>query len=290
MYHEITEKHILPADSQVMVIRVDQSDPRDWMQSAPVCSLLSQHKISHCGITKAHHPLEISRVSLSGTFFVVTLEGQGQVWIDGEWQTLLPNQACIQPPFIANAMRSVKDEAWTFCWVRYRETQRNAPMVSINSPVYGPFHAEPLQRAVEGLHVEAGNQNRLAMTQMWVDLIQAYIRSFAEPYRADDRLEEVWTLVQGDLKEPWNVDRLAKIANLSREHLRRVSLETIGRTPMQHVTFLRMRKAAQILSTTELSVAEIAEEVGYSTANAFSDVFLRVTGLRPTAFREQTKS
>ncbi len=289
MYQEISEKHILPADSQVMVVRVDHSDPRDWMQSAPVCSLLSQHKIAHCGITRANHPLEISRVSLSGTFFLVTLEGEGQVWIDGEWQTILSNQACIQPPFIANAMRSVKDKSWTFGWVRYRETQRHAPMVSINSPVYGPFQAEPFQRAIEGLHAEAASQNRLGMMQLWVDLIQTYVRSFAEPYRTDDRLESVWSMVQADLKEPWNVERLAKIVGLSREHLRRVSLESIGRTPMQHVTFLRMRKAAQILSTTDNSVAEIAEEVGYSTANAFSDVFLRVTGLRPSAFREQTK-
>jgi len=61
-------------------------------------------------------------------------------------------------------------------------------------------------------------------------------------------------------------------------------IESIDRTPMQHVTFLRMRPAANLLSNTHLPVNEIAEQVGYATANSFSDTFLRLVGLRASAF------
>jgi len=51
-------------------------------------------------------PFEIVRVNLSGTFFFACLEGQGQVLIDGEWRTVGVGQACVQPPFIPNALRT----------------------------------------------------------------------------------------------------------------------------------------------------------------------------------------
>ena len=60
-----------------------------------------------------------------------------------------------------------------------------------------------------------------------------------------------------------------------------LSLATLGRPPMQHVIFIRMKKASQLVSETDESIAEIAERVGYSTANAFSETFLRCTASRP---------
>jgi AraC-like DNA-binding protein len=286
-HNQISEKHILAPGFERRVVRADATDPRPWMQQAPICTQLSQHRIAHCGILRSGHPIDISRRELSGTFFLGCLQGVGRVWIDGAWHKVGKGYACIQPPFIANSINSLPKSNWEFCWVRYRESKRVKPMVSVHTPVYAPYDSAPLGHAIRGLIDEASGRRSNTFMQRWVDLIQSYVMMFAQPYLSDDRLESSWNLVEEDLKEPWTIERLAKLAKMSREHLRRVSIETIGRAPMQHVTFLRLRRAAQLLSEHKLGVAEIAEEVGYSSSNAFSDTFQRWSGLRPAFFREK---
>ncbi len=276
-------------ETMIKVVQVDRNDDQPWLVSSPVCSMLNQHKIALCGIARTTRADDLARAPLSGPAFLACLSGRGKVRLGNEWIELSDDEACLQSPIGGPRLRSTSDEPWTFGWVSYRENSKTIPQVCADVRMRGPFTAAPLRHAIEGLHAEASNQRRLGIMESWVDLIQSYVRTFTEPFNNNDRLQVVWSRVQSDLKEPWSVDRLASMVGLSREHLRRVSLESLGRTPMQHVTFLRMRKAAGILTNSEASIAEIAEEVGYSTANAFSDVFLRFTGLRPSAFREQSR-
>lgn len=60
---------------------------------------------------------------------------------------------------------------------------------------------------------------------------------------------------------------------MSHEHLQLNSMATIVRAPMQHVTLPRMREVTELLANTQLSIAEIAKDVGYSASNPFSDTF-----------------
>ena len=65
------------------------------------------------------------------------------------------------------------------------------------------------------------------------------------------------------LDEEWTLDRLASAAHLSKEHLRRLCSSSLGRAPIQHVAFLRMHYAAELLATTDQTIAQIAQQVGY---------------------------
>ena len=49
----------------------------------------------------------------------------------------------------------------------------------------------------------------------------------------------------------------------------------------------RMKKAAELLSTTKLSVAEAAEQVGYINQSKFASVFKKQFGLSPLEYRRQ---
>jgi AraC-like DNA-binding protein len=271
------------------VIQVNRNDDRPWMVSSPVCNLLNQYKIVHCGLTQTVNPNDVARTPLAGPVFLACLDGRGRVRIGTNWIELEAGQACLQGVVKGQRLSQYNDESWTICWVAYQENTKTIPSNLLSTLIQEEFTADPLRCAIEGLHAEASTQQRLAAMQGWVDLIQSYVRLFTQPFLNNDRLHGMWTTIQSDLKEPWTIDRMAGMVGLSREHLRRVALESLGRSPMQHVTFLRMKKAADILQDTDVSIAEVAEEVGYSTANAFSDVFLRVTGLRPSAYRERLR-
>ena len=72
---------------------------------------------------------------------------------------------------------------------------------------------------------------------------------------------------------------------MSPEHLRRLCRKALGRSPMQHVIWLRMRKAAQLLASTDAKVDSVAKQVGYVNPFVFSNTFKKWIGWRPSEHR-----
>ncbi len=290
IHNDIRETDILGPDTRVLVVRANEEDRREWLSAAPVCDGLGTHRIAHCGIMHASRPFEIVRTKLSGTFFFACFEGEGLVLIDGEWKTVGAGQACVQPPFIPNALKTRRRKLWKFCWVRYQETPQTQSIVSLHAPALGDFDAAPLKCAIEGLHAEVQASRSLHVQQKWSDLTHGYVDSFAQPFRGNDRLIDVWKAVEGHLAEDWSLDRLAAIACVSKEHLRRLCYRSLGRSPVQHIAFLRMHYAAELLMTTDHKISQIARMVGYANQFAFSDTFKRWLGCRPSVYRKQGSS
>jgi transcriptional regulator GlxA family with amidase domain len=59
----------------------------------------------------------------------------------------------------------------------------------------------------------------------------------------------------------------------------------LGRSPIRYLAEWRMHVAAEILATTDTSVATIARRVGYDSEEAFSRAFKRARGLSPSHWR-----
>ncbi len=273
------------AASEFQVVRCDQSDPREWLVGSPVCNLLKPWHIAHVGILRARYPLEIKRRFQSGSFMMGCLKGEGAVLVDGQWKRLRAGQACLLPPFVLNTFKCVEGFDWDFCWVRYLETPEMKPIVTHHSPVLGPFDSFPLQSAIQGLYSESsGGQTPWALDR-WIELIQHYVMRFAQPQDYDERLWRTWQKVEKRLSYKWTLTELAELAHVSEEHLRRLCQRRYGRSPMQHLTFLRMQKAKQLLSSTDDKIETIARSVSYESLQTFSSLFKRWVGWSPSKFR-----
>jgi AraC-like DNA-binding protein len=267
------------------VTRTSREDARDWLADAPVCTALAQHGIVHVGIAEVVHPYAIRRPDLSGTFVMVCTGGEGQVWLEGKWASMRAGTACLAPPHAFHAYRAVPHQPWQIAWVRYQEPEGTLPIVNARAPVVAAFDGGPLSMAIEGLHREACGTALPAAMQLWVDLIQHYARTFAEPWRTDDRLRAAWQTVAQNLSADWPVEKLAAAVAMSAKQFTRLCRQSLGRTPAQHVTALRLQRAAKLLTTTEHKVEFIAREIGYRSVFTFSHTFKRFTGSRPSEYR-----
>lgn len=277
---------VLGKGTRYQVVRSDISDLRGWMQDGPVCHMLSQHHISHCGVMNAAPPFEIVRANQSGTFMLACLDGEGVILADGQWKRIRAGQACLLPPFVMNALKCLPGKSWDFAWVRYREARETRPIVSSISPVTGVYDAAPLKAAIEGLHAESAFANSPAALHHWSELVHHYVLRFAQPHTSDDRLWRVWQRVEANLARSWTLDELADIACMSGEHLRRLCRKELGRSPMQHLIYLRLQRARHLLSVTDDKVEVIAKAVGFESAFTFSNTFYKWIGWRPSEFRQ----
>lgn len=105
-----------------------------------------------------------------------------------------------------------------------------------------------------------------------------------------ERLRLLWKLVEQDPAEKWHTDKLAAEAGVSSSYFYKITERHYGTSPMQMVSRLRMRKAMALLTHTDLTIENIAVQVGYQTAYAFSNAFVRHQGTRPGAYRQQLLS
>jgi len=95
--------------------------------------------------------------------------------------------------------------------------------------------------------------------------------------------------MKAHLAEPLDLNRLARVAGISKFHLERVFNELTGTTPHHFLACLRMQRAKDLLLAPEPSITEVCMEVGYSSLGTFSKTFSTLVGISPQEFRAMTK-
>ena len=89
--------------------------------------------------------------------------------------------------------------------------------------------------------------------------------------------------------KPIRMVELAARLGVSEAHLRRRFRDAHAMTPRQYLAEVRIRRAADLLRTTQHEVKQIAQEVGYTNQQLFRRTFTRVLGMPPLRWRLQGK-
>ena len=98
---------------------------------------------------------------------------------------------------------------------------------------------------------------------------------------ADERLAVAIRRMHESPTKAWTVAQLAKEAALSRSTFFERFSRAVGVAPMEYLLGWRMALAKDLLRRKQITVAEVAERVGYSSASTFSVAFTRHVGLPP---------
>jgi AraC-like DNA-binding protein len=282
--HHLSETDIRAPGAEVWTVRADAADDRSWLASAPVCPMLLNYQVRHLGVAHMPSPFEIVRTRLGGSYFLACFGGEGRLLVDGAWSACRSGQAALLPPGTLHAFHTLKGGRWDFCWVRYQERPGQTPLAAAQTPVVALFDAEPLRLSVLGLYHECTTTAVPAAAEAWVALAHLYVLRFARPASLDPRLWRLWEKVATRLDHPWTVTEMAAEAHLSEKQLERLCLKHLGRNPRRQLIWLRMRQAAELLTTSDAKVETVATRVGYQNPFVFSTTFKRVMGWSPSTY------
>jgi AraC family transcriptional regulator len=103
------------------------------------------------------------------------------------------------------------------------------------------------------------------------------------------RLNRVQEYVGAHLGECISLDQLARAAGLSRMHFAAQFHAATGRRPREYVLQQRIDRAKEILSITDMPLAEVALTVGFQEQSYFSTVFRKLTDETPARWRQANK-
>ena len=84
-----------------------------------------------------------------------------------------------------------------------------------------------------------------------------------------------------------DLKQLAKIANVTPQHLIRLFRNSMGYTPVQYCFLIKITASIRLLLFTNDSVTDISIRVGFKSTNAYTKKFKDFTGITPTYFRKK---
>ena len=84
-----------------------------------------------------------------------------------------------------------------------------------------------------------------------------------------------------------SVEELSRELGMSRVHLYKKLLQITGKTPIEFIRVIRLKRAAQLLRESQLHVSEVAYEVGFNGPRYFSRYFKDEFGVQPSVYQEK---
>lgn len=245
---------------------------------------LATKGIVHLGVVDGISAAGGMVIGKRGQAMLVCFKRPTRIRMADGWKRFAPRTACLisSPVHI----RTRPEAGWAFAYIGYGD--RSGFSNLSGNPV--DFDAAPLVQAIRGLHAEAGVDSGHALLHHWVELIHGYVRIFAQPRQEDERILKAWSRISSDLRRDWSVEEMAVTAMMCAEHFRRLCLKTFGRSPMMHLSCLRVERAEELLRSTDMKIDSICDEVGYEYRSTFSNIFTKLVGMRPSSYRAAARN
>lgn len=107
-----------------------------------------------------------------------------------------------------------------------------------------------------------------------------------ELQKTNKQLASILSYIQGNYKTT-TLDDLSKEFHFSIPYLSKLIKTTTGHTFKEMIQTLKLNKAIELLSSTDLKIRDISETIGYENDTHFIRTFKKVYGLSPNQYRQQ---
>jgi transcriptional regulator GlxA family with amidase domain len=91
--------------------------------------------------------------------------------------------------------------------------------------------------------------------------------------------------IEGHIDQKITVDELSAMFNVSRRNFDRRFSKATGNTPIEYVQRAKIEAAKKAFETNRKTINEVMYEVGYTDVKAFREVFRKITGVSPLAYK-----
>ena len=103
-------------------------------------------------------------------------------------------------------------------------------------------------------------------------------------------INETIGYIESNYKNRLTIEEIAKFSRVSKSGFCHEFRTATGMAPYEFILNLRINKAKELLMTTNASVSEIGETVGFESDANFVKTFRTKTGMTPRAFRDQANT
>ncbi|HEX6428580.1 MAG TPA: hybrid sensor histidine kinase/response regulator transcription factor, partial [Niastella sp.] len=169
--------------------------------------------------------------------------------------------------------------------VTEEEQQLKGLETGANDYITKPFNFEVLNAKIKSL-LELKSTMKSAYTKQ-IKVVSPEITLES----ADEKLlQEIVSYLEKNITNPQlSVEGLSKQVGMSRSTLYTRLLQLTGQTPVEYIRSFRLDKAAALLEKSNMTIAEIAYQVGFTTPNYFARSFKSKFNMLPSEWKRRLK-
>jgi AraC-like DNA-binding protein len=138
------------------------------------------------------------------------------------------------------------------------------------------------------LHHRKPGFGAMAMSTM-IHLVTFLSRCYSKPHTAQSKsllqIAEAISHMERHFKDPLRLEELIEISGLSRRSFLRAFGASMGDTPINYLSKLRIREGCRLLRESDRSISEIAQDIGFHDSNYFSRLFRKCMNCTPRQYR-----
>lgn len=261
---------------------------------------------------KSNHNIESHNHSQFEIHYIIG--GMGTLFIDQREHPLKPNTWHAIGPGMYHAIRQTRHDVLIRSYLQFscnvlkhRSATRNDEESIKIQDILGKLkyicHEDATRHIqwIQEIHYEIDNQRignysriQCLLTLIILDLIReiepnSHVDFLLPKQTKDEQRSSLIDNFFDQYNEQITIGQLAQILNLSTKQTNRVIYEQFQTTFKQKLLDTRIEVAKNFLLTTELSVQEISERVGYSLHRSFVHIFKRKNKLTPVEYRRAMK-
>lgn len=157
---------------------------------------------------------------------------------------------------------------------------------------------EEIIRIVKCIDAETENQSELHQNSIRNHLERIMLNMSFEKNRTqaekiqmknDVRLQAALDYITANYNKKITLEECAKKSFMSKSNFTRVFHKVLGINLKEYINTLRVKKATQLLVETDMSISEIAYEIGYDSLSHFGMIFKGMMGAPPKEYRKQNR-
>lgn len=229
--------------------------------------------------------------------FIYCAEGGGWCEIAGRRHEVARHQLLVIPAGTPHIYGASRDKPWTIHW--FHAAGSNLPCylerlgVSTAQPVVSlggdPQLFSLFEDLLEGLQHGFTLTHLIYAAHSLAHLMGLILRHKEEYWPGEssgrERIDKSIDFMKSHLRERLTVAHLATIANLSRSHFTTLFRRVTGYAPLNYLNHLRMQRAVELLSSTNWSIKQISDHLGFSDQFYFSRAFAKMHNHSPSEHR-----
>lgn len=229
----------------------------------------------------------------------VVRSGEGRLLLNGEEFTLGEGFAFVLRAHQEAWYEADHENPWNYFWVGFSGVDAETCVRKAGFPKERPFRpvgcAEKLEEYLDEMldahQLNFWNSLRRNANLMlfFSELIQDYTSTQSlrqsYSYSSSSYVRYVKDYIDRYYEKKLRIGAIAEYIGVNRSYLSNSFRRETGVSPQEYLMGIRIRRAQTLLRESGLMIAEIAQQVGYPDALAFSRIFRQRVGLSPSAYR-----
>ncbi|MBO4314920.1 MAG: AraC family transcriptional regulator [Prevotella sp.] len=212
-------------------------------------------------------------------------EGDLFLLFPGEWHTYHP----------------LETKGWKSYWIGFKgrnvDDRVRAGFLSPTKPIYHVGFSSEIVHLYDEAFAKAkeeaayAQQTLAGIVNHLVGLMYSLERNITLNKQHDyvDVMNKARLRIRESLESNLTIQQIAMDLGIGYSNFRKLFKEYTGIAPAMYQQELRLQRAKELLSTTNLSIKEIAYRLNFESPDYFSSKFKIKTGRKPSQFREETK-